>query len=76
MQRSCENCFHFKLGTLNNQIGDCRRYAPRPEFEPAVQDCYRRRVWPLVERADWCGEFTPTLEFMKWQNSGALDKPK
>lgn len=39
------------------QLGQCRRYAPRPASEAA--GCESR--WPRVASDDWCGEWDPKL---------------
>ena len=49
----CVNCMFFVL--IGNEIGECRRYAPRPQNTSPIG--VSRSHWPIVEEDDFCGEF-------------------
>lgn len=53
----CENCRYFQPNETNGETGDCRRYAPRPLQEGRPLSVLA--PWPMVETADWCGEWAP-----------------
>lgn len=52
----CFDCDHF---FYNGESGECRRYAPKPK-EYAEGPVIKAVVpsWPLVEKDDWCGEYS------------------
>ena len=54
----CAYCQWWQRLTSSGSHGSCRRRAPvvvdRFEQEPASDP---RSVWPMTERADWCGEY-------------------
>lgn len=50
--RSCEFCRFFQESNGDN-IGQCRRYAPRPGYSNI--DHYPH--WPTVFTSNWCGEW-------------------
>ena len=41
---------------LDDSIFECRRYAPRPDYE-VTGDWSTEWKWPDVRPKDWCGEF-------------------
>ncbi len=58
MQPECQNCKFFrKFNTeyygIENTIGRCHRYAPRPTSERDAESW----GWPIVSVDDWCGDF-------------------
>lgn len=46
--------------------GNCRRYAPKPEFQTRIPIRYGEVkigvYWPVVYAGSWCGEFEPKTE--------------
>ena len=49
------------------QIGQCRRYAPRPLTPEAATTAASTEArwdsfWPRVASDDWCGEWDPKLD--------------
>jgi len=55
--QSCRTCAFFQPGDTDadpDEIGECRRYAPRP-FQHQRQ--YNFPSWPLVLPCEWCGEY-------------------
>lgn len=65
-QDSCADCrFWIEEEQGTQQVGQCRRYAPRPML--AAQDSAHVAVqtvasslrwWPITKKHDWCGEYT------------------
>jgi hypothetical protein len=64
MQRACGKCAFYHVEELGawTQMGQCRRYAPRP----VLYDCNRDTKgphdgvdvgWPRVLDEDFCGDF-------------------
>jgi hypothetical protein len=51
----CADCKYYDE-TVPNQIGECRRYAPRPIMRIKDVDIDGMREWPSVISDDWCGE--------------------
>lgn len=56
----CETCKYWvcELGKLPDEMGECRRYAPKPELSdneeyegPAFVN------WPVTHLMCWCGEY-------------------
>jgi hypothetical protein len=64
-ERICATCaFYNENADVGEQMGECRRYAPRP----ILYDCTRDTKgphdgadvqWPHVIEEDFCGEFHP-----------------
>lgn len=60
---TCWDCFFFQRPrSAKAEKGWCRRYAPKPRAEPAVEDedCSVPKYeveWPSVYTGEWCGEF-------------------
>ena len=57
---ACVDCKHFYH--LNDEGGQCRRYAPRPGIFPVDPDVDAHGDtlfpdWPQVMPEEWCGEF-------------------
>ena len=48
MERECQNCSYWERYREGNDVGHCRRYAPRPG---------ESGNWPQTRQRDWCGEF-------------------
>lgn len=65
----CENCRYFKHLQATG-LGQCRRNAPVPALAYAYGhaagiEAFRAR-WPVLEAADWCGQWMPLpLEVVK-----------
>jgi hypothetical protein len=53
----CECCVFYDA----REGGVCRRRAPRPLISPR-EEVFVTAWWPLVDRKDWCGEFTAREE--------------
>ena len=59
----CENCRFFVM--IEEQMGECRRYAPRPrvvavatsQLEGYFEKYDSVVLWPTVDRSDECGEW-------------------
>jgi hypothetical protein len=52
---ACSNCRFFRYGGEpddDTDVGDCRRYAPRPSEGGGL-----RALWPEVHLHEWCGEW-------------------
>ena len=50
----CENCVYFRSDEEDINMGECRRYAPKP-FR-VTEDPINPTVWPNVACLEWCGE--------------------
>ena len=48
---ACETCLYWVV--LSETDGECRRYAPRPDFSQGQ----RSKQWPVTRSEAWCGEF-------------------
>ena len=52
---TCAACRFFKPSSASpERYGDCRRYAPRPEYMATTGN-----VWPILDTDEWCGKFSP-----------------
>lgn len=59
----CERCAHW--GLFDRELGECRRYAPRPKWSGCAPDAddspgkFSQAVveFPLTYGGTWCGEF-------------------
>ena len=60
--RACEKCAFYRADEDHSQMGECRRYAPRP----ILYDCSRDTsgphdgidvAWPKVLDEDFCGDW-------------------
>lgn len=55
--KRCQHC-RFWEGTLEDEEGDCRKYAPRPyQPSPSEEVGARSFEWPTTYFEDWCGDF-------------------
>ena len=61
---ACQTCRNWQSDT--GEMGECRRYAPRPSVECALptvavpegeEDTSGEAVWPVTFASDWCGEY-------------------
>lgn len=58
MDTNCENCKFWGLDGKIPATGYCRRYAPRPEVIPPIEEIGSRdTVWPRTKDSEWCGEW-------------------
>jgi len=59
MNSTCSNCVFWEAPQSEpKQVGECRRYAPRPSVDGGHAE--RSTVfttWPNTYESDWCGEF-------------------
>jgi hypothetical protein len=47
----CNECRFWEKQEVDNSLGYCRRYAPRPSSStPFIS-------WPITRSYDWCGEY-------------------
>lgn len=60
--QTCENCkFFIARPTVNEELMQCMRYAPRPTVPLHRGPLYdiRPTIWPTVRPEDYCGEWAP-----------------
>ncbi len=61
-KQCCESCQYY-LGTTHSKdpaaTGICRRYPPSAVAYGNDDDHIETVVWPLVNEAEWCGEYLP-----------------
>lgn len=54
----CGSCMFFKPEPdVENDGGDCHRYAPRPMVGVQESEPMRYVDWPKMSAFDWCGEW-------------------
>ena len=69
---ACGDCRFWKAYATSGDPADeghCRRRAPVPRGYAYAFD------WPVVRRADWCGEYEPTEAQRLADNKSALANP-
>lgn len=56
---SCDNCrfWEMRQHIRENDVGECRKFAPRQMVEKGDGQFFGQRVWPATYDVDWCGEF-------------------
>lgn len=48
-EKQCKTCRFWAVVPSDDDVGTCRRYAPKPGEGI--------RPWPLTDDIDWCGEW-------------------
>ena len=60
---TCENCRSWQEEETIPYMGQCRRYAPRPEATPPVESPESMdAIWLRTRCEDWCGEWRAKIE--------------
>jgi hypothetical protein len=59
MNSTCSNCAFWEAPQSEpKQVGECRRYAPRPSVDEGhAERATVFTTWPNTYESDWCGEF-------------------